>query len=68
MAKKLYVPAESTNYLSLNDAVSVFNMSATTIKKLAKACNAKLKIGSLARYRRDVLEAYINSLMEEKGA
>lgn len=67
MKKKVYVADPNTNYLALPEASSVFNMSASTIKRLAKECNAKIKIGSLARYKRDTLEEYIESLQERRA-
>lgn len=65
MSKKLYVSDSSTKYLDLPGAVAYFNLSASTIKKLARESGAKLKIGSSARYRKDVLADYIESMQEE---
>ena len=64
MKKRMYKADSDTNYLQLQDAVSFFNMSASTIKKLAKECDAKMKIGSIARYRKDILEDYIESMQK----
>lgn len=66
--KKQYIPDTQCNYLSLLDAVAFFNLSASTIKKLARESGAKLKIGSSARYRKDVLTAYIESMQTGKEA
>ena len=68
MSKKLYVSDSSTNYLDLPGAVAYFNLSASTIKNLARKSGAKMKIGSSARYRKDILADYIESLQEERKA
>lgn len=64
MRKKKYEADSHSNYLTGKDAVSIFNVGESTIKKLAAECGAKVKIGSLTRYRRDVLEDYIESMQK----
>lgn len=64
MPKKSYKPSTDTNYLDLPGAVAYFNLSASTIKVLAKECGAKLKIGTAARYRKDILAKYIESMVD----
>lgn len=61
MKKALYIANENTNYLKLEEAVRYFNVCATSIKHIAAECNAKVKIGESARYKKDVIEAYIES-------
>lgn len=68
MKKRYEADLHATNNLSIDDAVRYFNVSASTVKKLARESGAKVKIGSLARYRKDILEEYINSMMDGKGA
>ena len=62
MLKALYVRNESCNLLTLKEMTEEFNLSANTIEKLSKQCDAKVKIGRSARYRRDRLQQYIDSL------
>lgn len=45
--------------LTINQACEVFNLGATTIRQLAKECNAELKIGRSYRIRKDRLLEYI---------
>lgn len=66
MRKALYEASPDTNYLKIEEAVRYFNLCASTIKKIAKDCNAKVKIGQAARFKKDVLENYINSMNEGK--
>ena len=65
MNKKMYTDDTDTNYLSAKGMARVLNLSESTAKKIAEECGAKVKIGRCARYRRDILEAYIN---QEKRA
>lgn len=53
------------NLLTLKEAISTFNLCETMIEKLAKQCGAKLKIGRSARYKRDVLEQYLDTFVVE---
>ena len=61
--KKQYIPDSSTNYLSLLDALSFFNLSGSTIKKLAKESTVanlnevKLKQGAQAEHEKRALQA-----------
>lgn len=64
MRKRMYKADADSNYQQLEDAVSTFNIGGSTIKKLAEECGAKIKIGRLVRYKRDVLEEYIESLQK----
>jgi len=61
MVKAQYTRNESCNLLTLPEAVETFNLSASTIEKLAKQCGAKLKIGRAARYKKNVLQEHIDS-------
>lgn len=61
MIKAQYARNESCNLLTLPEAVGTFNLSASTIEKLSKQCGAKLKIGRAARYKKNVLQAHIDS-------
>lgn len=61
MREANYNASEDTNYLKIEEAVKYFNVGASTIKRISEACNAKVKIGDCARYKKDVLEAYIES-------
>lgn len=61
MRKALYEASPDTNYLKLEEAAAHFNVCKTTIQRIAKECNAKVKIGKTSRYKRDVIENYINS-------
>lgn len=65
MYKQKYQPSESTNYLTLKQAVEYFNICATTVDKKAKECGAKIKIGRSSRYKKDKLEAYLDNFIEE---
>lgn len=64
MRKKLYKAAPDSKNDTLSESSAYFNVGPSTIKKLAKECDARIKIGSLVRYRRDILEEYIESLQE----
>lgn len=61
MRKAQYQVHEDCNYLSRQQAVELFNLSPSTIEKIAVASGAKIKLGRTARYRRDVLQQYIES-------
>lgn len=64
MVKAKYERSESCNLLTLQQATAEFNLSASTIEKLARECGAKLKIGRAARYKKDVLTAHIEGFKE----
>lgn len=68
MVKALYKKNDSCNLLTLQQAVSEFNFSASTIEKLAKQCGAKLKIGRSARYQKNILETYLMSFSTSNSA
>ena len=61
LVKAMYERSESCNLLTLPEAAAEFNLSPSTIEKLSKQCDAKLKIGRSARYKRNVLQEHINS-------
>ena len=61
MLKSMYHKSESCNLLTLQETVKEFNLSSSMIEKLSRECGAKLKIGRAARYRKDVLQKYIDS-------
>lgn len=62
MRKAQYQIHEDCIYLSRQQAVEMFNLSPSTIEKIAAASGAKVKIGRTARYRRDLLQQYVESL------
>lgn len=48
--------------LTLDQTCEVFNLGASTIRRLAKECGAEIKIGRACRYVKDEMSKYI--LME----
>ena len=64
MRKAMYQTSEDCVLLTRKQAVERFNVSESTIDRLSKKCGAKVKIGSAARYNRNVLQEYIDSLSE----
>lgn len=64
MLKATYERDKDSKFLTLPEAVAMFNLSASTIEKLSRECGAKLKIGRAARYRKDVLEEYLFSQVQ----
>jgi len=63
MRKAMYRTSEDCVLLTRKQAVERFNVSESTIERLSKECGAKVKIGSAARYHKDILQQYIESMM-----
>ena len=61
MNKTKYSRSDECKLLTLPEAVETFNLSASTVEKLARQSGAKLKIGRSARYRKDILQAHIDT-------
>ena len=61
MVKHMYEKTDTCNLLTLPEASREFNLSESMIEKLARQCDAKLKIGRAARYKKDVLQAHIET-------
>ena len=64
MISAMYEKSEACNYLTRQQAIAEFNLSASTIERVSQACGAKLKIGRSARYRKDKLREYIDGLQK----
>ena len=63
MRKANYRTSEDCVLLTRQQAVERFNVSESTIERLSKECGAKVKIGRAARYHKDILQQYIDSMM-----
>lgn len=61
MNKPKYQRSDECNLLTKQQAMEVFNIGETTLEKLAMQSGAKVKIGRLARYKKDVLQAHIDT-------
>lgn len=68
MLNATYRKSDSCNLLNIREAVEHFNLSESTIEKISRECGAKVKIGRAARYRKDTLQRYIDSLNPVGGA
>lgn len=62
MRKALYQADKNCVLLKRNEAVEHFNLSASTIDRISKECGAKVKIGRAARYHKEIIQQYIDSL------
>ena len=67
MRKKAYTEDTNSNYLTGKGAVAVFTLGESTIKRLARESGAIVKIGRCTRYKRDVLEKYIQDMQEKRA-
>ena len=63
MRKAMYESNNDCILLKRQQAVELFNLSASTIERIAKKCGAKVKIGGSSRYRKDILMKYFDSLI-----
>ena len=63
MRKATYKSNNDCILLKRQQAVELFNLSASTIERIATKCGAKVKIGRAARYRKDILMQYFDSLI-----
>lgn len=61
MNKPQYKPSEKTELLTLDQARERYQLSRQKIEELATKCGAALKIGTAKRYKKRVLDEYINT-------
>lgn len=52
---------EAGELLTSEEAMARYRLGRHTVEKLAADCGASLKIGKLRRYRRSILDEYINT-------
>jgi hypothetical protein len=62
MRKAMYRTSGECILLKRREAVELFNLSESTIERISRKCGAKIKIEGAARYRKDILQQYIDSL------